>query len=104
MLFCVILVPPDGNLSAEQHALMRDLLANSKEKLRRLTTEHRDVHASVSRVGKTIDKNFVSDLSSTTKTDVLLEDRNIHLLNKVIAQHFYRQGMDDVAETLIQVI
>lgn len=100
---CVILVPPDGNLSPEQHALLRDLLAKSKEKLRRLTTDHREVHGSVSKVGKTIDRNFVSDLSSTTKTDVLLEEHNIHLLNKVIAQHFYRQGMDDVADTLVQV-
>lgn len=104
MCFSVILVPPDGNLSSEQHALLRDLLAKSKEKLRRLTTEHRDLHGSVSKVGKTIDRNFVSDLSSTTKTDVLLEDRNIHLLNKVIAQHFYRQGMDDVADTLVRVM
>lgn len=104
MILCVILVPPDGNLSAEQHALLRDLLAKSKEKLRRLTTDHRDLHGSVSKVGKTIDRNFVSDLSSTTKTDVLIEDRNIHLLNKVIAQHFYRQGMDDVADTLVQVM
>jgi len=32
----------------------------------------------------------------------MIEDRNIHLLNKVIAQHFYRQGMDDVADTLVK--
>lgn len=103
MWFSVILVPPDRNLTAEQHGLLRDLLAKSKEKLRRLTTDHRDLHGSVSKVGKTIDRQFVSDLSSTTKTDVLLEERNIHLLNKVIAQHFYRQGMDDVADTLVEV-
>jgi E3 ubiquitin-protein transferase RMND5 len=29
-------------------------------------------------------------------------ERNIELLDKNIAQHFYRQGMDDVAESLIK--
>lgn len=82
---------------------MRELLAQSKEKLKCLTTEHRELHGSVSKVGKTIDRNFVSDLSQTTKTDVMLEERNVHLLNKVIAQHFYRNGMNDVADTLVQV-
>lgn len=100
----VISVPPDGNLTTEQNAILRDLLAKSKEKLRRLQTDHRELHGSVSKVGKTIDRNFVSDLSSTTKTDVLLEERNIHLLNKVIAQHFYRQGMEDVADTFVRVM
>ncbi|KAJ6646874.1 E3 ubiquitin-protein ligase RMND5A [Pseudolycoriella hygida] len=95
-------VPPDGNLSFEQHALLRDLLAKSREKLRRLTTDHRDIHTSVSKVGKTIDRNFISDLSLTTKSDVMLEERNVHLLNKVIAQHFYRQGKDDIADTLVK--
>lgn len=97
-------VPTGGNLTADQNVIVRDLLAQSKEKLRRLTTEHRELHGFVSKVGKAIDRNFVSDLSSTTKTDVLLEDHNIHLLNKVIAQHFYRQGMDDVADSLVQVM
>lgn len=102
-VFLCFLVPPGGNLTPEQNTILRELLATSKEKLRRLTAEHRELHGFVSKVGKTIDRNFVSDLSSTTKTDVLLEDHNIHLLNKVIAQHFYRQGMDDVADSLIQV-
>ncbi|KAG4072618.1 hypothetical protein HA402_004707 [Bradysia odoriphaga] len=95
-------IPAGGTLTPEQNTILRELLATSKEKLRRLTTEHRELHGFVSKVGKTIDRNFVSDLSSTTKTDVLLEEHNIHLLNKVIAQHFYRQGMDDVADSLVQ--
>lgn len=76
-------------------------MAKSKEKLQRLASDHREVHAVVSKVGKAIDRNFVSDLSSTTRNDVLVHDRNIQLLNKVIAQHFYRQGMDDVADVVI---
>lgn len=90
-------------MTAEQIAVLKDVLAKSKEKLQRLTTDHRDLHGTVSKVGKAIDRNFVSDLSSTTRNDVLVHERNIQLLNKVIAQHFYRQGMDDVADVVIEV-
>lgn len=97
------LVPPDGQLTPEQINILRDALAKSKEKLQRLTADHRDMHGTVSKVGKAIDRNFVCDLSSTARTDVLVHERNVQLLNKVIAQHFYRQGMDDVADTIIEV-
>lgn len=97
------IVPEDGHLTAEQVSILRDALAKSKEKLQRLTADHRDMHGTVSKVGKAIDRNFVCDLSSTARTDVLVHERNVQLLNKVIAQHFYRQGMDDVAESIIEV-
>lgn len=81
--------------------MLRDALANTKEKLQRITTDHRDLHSTVSKVGKTIDRNFVSDYSSTTRTDVLTHEQNIQLLNKVIAQHLHRNNLDDVAATLV---
>lgn len=98
----MISVPPDAQLTSEQTALLYDALAKAKEKLQRLTTEHRDLHGAVSKVGKTIDRNFVSDFSSTTRTDVLVHEQNIQLLNKVIAQHYQRNNMNEVAATLIK--
>lgn len=98
--FC--LVPADEKLTTEQMILLRDTLSNTKEKLQRLTTDHRDLHGAVSKIGKTIDRNFVSDFSSTTRNDVLVEEQNIQLLNKVIAQHLQRNNLDDVAATLIK--
>lgn len=97
------IVPQDDHLTDEQVSILREALSKSKEKLQRLTADHRDMHGTVSKVGKAIDRNFVSDLSSTARTDVLVHERNVQLLNKVIAQHFYRQGMDDVADTIIEV-
>lgn len=75
-------------------------MSKAKEKLQRLTTDHRDLHSTVSKVGKTIDRNFVSDFSSTTRNDVLIQDENIQLLNRVIAQHLHRNNLHDVADTL----
>lgn len=89
------------NLKPEQIQLLREAIAKTKDKLHRMATDHRDLHGTVSKVGKTIDRNFVSDFSSTTKNDVMLEEENIQLLNKVIAQHLHRNNLDDVATTLI---
>lgn len=89
-------------MTSEQTALLYGALAKAKEKLHRLTTDHRDLHGAVSKVGKTIDRNFVSDFSSTTRNDVLVHEQNIQLLNKVVAQHFQRNNMDEVAATLIK--
>lgn len=93
-------MPADANLTPDQVILLRDALSKTKEKLQRLTTDHRDLHGTVSKVGKTIDRNFVSDFSSTTRNDVLVQEQNIQLLNKVIAQHLHRNNLDDVAATL----
>lgn len=94
-------VPADAKLTPEQVSLLRETLTRTKEKLQRLTTEHRDVHIQVSKVGRAIDRNFISDYSSTQRNDVLLQEQNIQLLNKVIAQHLHRNNLDDVAQTLV---
>lgn len=94
--------PQDAPLTADQIAILRDAISRTKEKLQRLTTDHRDLHGTVSKVGKTIDRNFVSDYSSTTRNDVLVQEKNIQLLNKEIAQHLHRNNLDDVAQTLIK--
>ncbi|XP_059607809.1 E3 ubiquitin-protein ligase RMND5A [Phlebotomus argentipes] len=92
----------NAELTAGQVVILKDALSKTKEKLQRLTADHRDLHGTVSKVGKAIDRNFVSDFTATSRTDVFTSERNIQLLNTVIAQHFYRQGMEDVADMLIK--
>jgi hypothetical protein len=41
-----------------------------KDSVSRLCSDHRDLHSSVSKVGKTIDKHFVPDYDSTTREEV----------------------------------
>lgn len=94
--------PADEQLTPGQVELLHTAIANAKDKLQRLTTDHRDLHGTVSKVGKAIDRNFVGDFTATSRNDVFQSDRNVVLLNKIMAQHFYRQGMDDVADTLIR--
>lgn len=77
-------------------------MQKTNEKLQRLSSEHRELHGAVSKVGKVIDRNFISDFTATTRTDALQDEENIMLLNKVMAKHYCRQGMDDVAQLLIK--
>lgn len=45
----------------------------------------------------------MSDFASTSREEVFAGVTKVQLLNKVICQHFYRQGMLDIAEELAKV-
>lgn len=92
----------DAKISDNQIEILNEAFSKTKEKLQRITTEHRELHGTVSKVGKVIDRNFVSDFTATARTDALTDEKNMKLLNKIIAQHYCRQGMNDVADTLIK--
>ncbi|CAH1975343.1 unnamed protein product [Acanthoscelides obtectus] len=90
----------DYTLSETQISILKDNVAKVKETVSKLATDHRDLHSTVSKVGKAIDRNFVADFNATTREDVFAGQEKINLINKVICQHFYRQGMHDVADEL----
>ena len=66
-------------------------LQHIRETVSRISAAHRDIHSSVSKVGKTIDRNFVTDYDSTSREDVFASTDHQRSLNEVILQHFYRQ-------------
>ncbi|KAF4518343.1 hypothetical protein B566_EDAN007070 [Ephemera danica] len=87
-------------LSAAQIIILKQAANKVRETVQRLATDHRDLHSTVSKVGKAIDRNFVSDFASTSREEVFSPPEKVQLLNKVICQHFYRQGMLDIAEEI----
>ncbi|CAH0559516.1 unnamed protein product [Brassicogethes aeneus] len=92
---------PDNHvLTNVQVDLLKNVLTKSKDTVSRLATDHRDLHSTVSKVGKAIDRNFVSDFAATTRDHVFSSPKNIKLINKVICQHYFRQGMHEVAEAV----
>lgn len=97
-LFC--LAPENHVLTKIQTELLKNTMTKAKETVSRLATDHRDLHSTVSKVGKAIDRNFVSDFAATSREDVFNTSEKIDLINKVICQHFYRQGLHDVADAL----
>ncbi|EDW32825.1 GL10188 [Drosophila persimilis] len=82
--------------------VIRGAILKCNERVQKLSTEHRDLHGSISKIGKAIDRNFSADFTSTMRVDVLQDEENLMLLNKAIAKHYCRQGMDTVARTLIK--
>ncbi|MGH0120099.1 UNVERIFIED_CONTAM: hypothetical protein FKN15_062789 [Acipenser sinensis] len=73
-----------------------------KDTVQKLASDHKDIHSSVSRVGKAIDKNFDSDISSVG-IEGCWQSESQRILSEVMVEHFFRQGMLDVAEELCQV-
>ncbi|VEN42587.1 unnamed protein product [Callosobruchus maculatus] len=93
-------VGDDFKLTPIQIDVLKENVAKVKETVSKLATDHRDLHSTVSKVGKAIDRNFIADFNATTREDVFASQEKINLINKVICQHFYRQGMHDVADEL----
>lgn len=60
------------------------------------------MHATVSKVGKAIDRNFSADYPTIAPIDLFDNEKQLEILNQVIADHFYRQGLNDVADSLSQ--
>ncbi|KAK7500770.1 hypothetical protein BaRGS_00008014 [Batillaria attramentaria] len=92
--------PEDHQLSAAQVLTLNQCLRRIRDGVSRISTEHKDLHASVSKVGKTIDRNFVSDFSAVITEGACEGEGSQQLLNEVICEHFLRQGMLDIAEAL----
>ncbi|KAL7646243.1 UNVERIFIED_CONTAM: hypothetical protein RMT77_003152 [Armadillidium vulgare] len=81
--------------------LQNQILTRTKEIITNLSTEHRDLHSSVSKVGKAIDKNFTADFACVSHENFFDEGKQ-DMINEVICRHYLREGCLNVAETLIK--
>lgn len=94
--------PEDAELSTTQSLIIAQNSKKIKDTISCLSQEHKDLHSSVSKVGKAVDRNFVSDFGAVVNENALKGDQKKRLINEVICEHFLRQGMLDIAEQLIQ--
>ncbi len=88
------------SLNPTQTLMLVKALQTVKEAAAKLGSDHRELHTSVSKVGKVIDRNFVTDYDSTSRPDVFSTPQQHRMLNQVILQHFYRAGQLEIGETL----
>lgn len=91
-----------SSLSTEQTIELKNVIKRCKTKLQKIGVEHRNLHASVSKVGKAIDRHFVPDCQSIAPLDLCESAQFQGILTQVIAEHFNRQGMTDVADSLAE--
>ncbi|XP_068237559.1 E3 ubiquitin-protein ligase RMND5A-like [Palaemon carinicauda] len=90
-----------GDITEAQAVILSQAVGRVKEAVTRLSTEHRDLHSSVSKVGKAIDKNFTADFGCINNDSVFSGEKQ-NLINEVICQHFFREGLLDIAEEHIK--
>ncbi|KAG8195678.1 hypothetical protein JTE90_003823 [Oedothorax gibbosus] len=94
--------PSTNELTGAQIMILSQCAKKVRDVVASMATEHRDLHGTVSKVGKAIDKNFVADFGSTSNEEVFQNPESVRLLNQVISEHFLRQGMLDIAEDMIK--
>lgn len=63
-----------------------------RDAIGQIAMEHRDLHGTVSKVGKAIDKNFTSDFASVANDQLFENPAKVNALNHAIVEHFLRQG------------
>jgi E3 ubiquitin-protein transferase RMND5 len=91
-----------SSMTAEQSTELKGVIKRCKAKLQTIGTDHRFLHSTVSKVGKAIDRHFAPDYQSIAPIDLFESERFLQIMNQTIAEHFNRQGMTDVADSLVQ--
>uniref|UniRef100_A0A8C9RVN0 Required for meiotic nuclear division 5 homolog B n=1 Tax=Scleropages formosus TaxID=113540 RepID=A0A8C9RVN0_SCLFO len=96
---------------------MAQCCKNIKDTVQMLASRHKDIHGSVSKVGKAIDRvrvywlavlllfffqNFDAEVSAVVAETVWDSPERQKYLSETIVEHLYRQGMLSVAEDLCQ--
>ena len=92
-----------GRVQNEKIDLMKSMLKKVSSDLQKMLTQHRDLHNSVSKIGKAIDRNYCSDFAANSRFDIFSMPDKVNLLNRVVCEHFYRLGMKDIADELAEV-
>uniref|UniRef100_A0A1I8A411 RING-Gid-type domain-containing protein n=1 Tax=Steinernema glaseri TaxID=37863 RepID=A0A1I8A411_9BILA len=92
----------DQELSVTSQYLFENALSETKSLLDELSSEHRQVHSSISRCGKEIERNFHADLSGIIRNqkDIEEDEANSARVNKLIFDYLNSVGKVDVAECL----
>ncbi|XP_031549571.1 E3 ubiquitin-protein ligase RMND5A-like [Actinia tenebrosa] len=88
-------------LSQLQCQILTQSAKKVKDTVTRLATEHKELHGGISKIGKAIDRNFISDNTACSHSGVFEGEKSV-LLNEVICEHLLRQGRLDIAEELIK--
>lgn len=85
-----------GNVTSRKEVLA-PLLKSSKKHLESTKQEHKHFHTSLQKLSKAID----TCTESTANQLYLPWNMDKHILNEIIAEHLYREGLFDVADVFV---
>lgn len=94
------LLPAENFIDKHHQAVLTQYNKKIKNCGQKLSGQHKDLHSSVSRIGKTIDRNFDADCSSVIPGSFCHDSKQEKLLNTAVCEHYFRQGQLSLAEDI----
>lgn len=92
----------DQVLSASALTYIQQCKEQIKEFIKKYSDKHKDLHGFISKIGKSIDKNFIAEYGNLPQTNIVETPEKQNLLLQVVCEHLYRTGHIDVSDSLIQ--
>ncbi len=87
--------------SSDDQSIKTNICDTIKPLAKQYSDKHKDLHGSISKIGKTIDKCFQSDFGNVPIFELFDKPEKLKLIYMIICEDLYRQGRMSIAQKLI---
>jgi hypothetical protein len=88
--------------STDENRLKPNICDTIKPLAKQYSDKHKDLHGSISKIGKTIDKCFQSDFGNVPIFELFDKPEKLKIIYMIICEDLYRQGRMSIAQKLIE--
>jgi hypothetical protein len=88
--------------STDNQIIKLNIRDTIKPLAKQYSDKHKDLHGSISKIGKTIDKCFPSDFGNVPIFELFDKPEKLKLIYMIICEDLYRQGRLSIAQKLIE--
>jgi hypothetical protein len=88
--------------SSDDPRIKANIRDTIKPLAKQYSDKHKDLHGSISKIGKTIDKCFQSDFGNVPIFELFDKPEKLKLIYMMICEDLYRQGRMSIAQELIK--
>ncbi|CAF0825077.1 unnamed protein product [Rotaria sordida] len=88
--------------STDEQIIKGNIHDTIKPFAKQYSDKHKDLHGSISKIGKTIDKCFQSDFGNVPIFELFDKPEKLKLIYMIICEDLYRQGRMSIAQQLIE--
>eukprot|EP00118_Oscarella_pearsei_P017199 m.169595 g.169595 ORF g.169595 m.169595 type:complete len:410 (+) comp39004_c0_seq4:354-1583(+) len=92
----------DAEIDEEQASLLSQQMQKAKESALKVSSDHKELHGNISKIGRAIDKNFTVGVDAYSQENAFHGVERTRMLNRVLCDHFLRRGHLEVARSLAQ--
>ena len=88
--------------STNDHTIKLDVRNTVKSFTKQYSDKHKDLHGSISKIGKTIDKCFQYDFDNIPVFELVDKPEKLKLIYMTVCEDLYRQGRMSVVQQLVE--